>query len=64
MDCFVAALLAMTRERRPSKHLEIFAVLPVRYLGLKPLDLGVLDVNVIIDEFRAQRLPEEARKID
>ena len=43
----------------PSKHLEIFAVLPVRHLGLKPLDLRVLDVDVIIHELRAQRLPEE-----
>ena len=42
-----------------SKHLEIFAVLPVRRFGLKPLDLGVLDVDVIIHELRPQRLPEE-----
>ena len=42
-----------------SKHLEILAVLPVRHLGLKPLDLRVLDVDVVIDELRAQRLPEE-----
>src|SRR5438876_3650079 len=42
-----------------SKHLEIFAMLPVRHLGLKPLDLRVLDMNVIIHELRPQRLPEE-----
>src|SRR4029453_18555372 len=42
-----------------SKHLEIFAVLPVRYFGLKALDLGVLDVDVIIHKLRAQRSPEE-----
>jgi hypothetical protein len=36
-----------------SKHLKVFTVLPVRHLGLKPLDLRVLDVDVIIHELRA-----------
>ena len=53
MDCFVAPLLAMTEFAANLKHLEIFAMLPVRHLGLKPLDLGVLDVNVIVDELCA-----------
>ena len=48
----------MTRERL-SKHLEIFALLPVRHLGLEALDLGVLDVDVVVDEFRAERLAEK-----
>src|SRR6266700_8158689 len=42
-----------------SKHLEIFAVLPVGDLGLEAFDLSVLDVRVVVDELRAQRLPEE-----
>ena len=45
--------------RQPSKHLEIFAMLPVGNLRLKPLDLGVLDVNVIVDELGAERAAEK-----
>ena len=56
LDCF--APLAMTNDA-PSKHLEIFALLPVRHFGLEALDLGVLDVDVIIDELGAERLAEE-----
>lgn len=41
-----------------SKHLEIFAVLPVGHLGREAVDLGILDVGVIIDELR----PELSRK--
>src|SRR6266481_10050151 len=37
----------------PSKHLEIFAMLPVRHFRLETLDLGILDVHVVIDELRA-----------
>jgi len=44
---------------RPSKHLEIFALFPVRHLRLEALDFGVLDVDVIIDKARAQRVAEE-----
>jgi hypothetical protein len=43
----------------PSKHLEIFAVLPIRHFGLEAIDLGVLDVDVIIHELAAQRLAKE-----
>ena len=32
---------------------------PVRHLRLKPLDLGVLDVHVIIHEFRPERAAEK-----
>src|SRR5205085_7865094 len=42
-----------------SKHLEILALFPVRDVGLKTLDLGVLDVDVVIDEFRAQAVAEK-----
>jgi hypothetical protein len=44
---------------RGSKHLEIFALFPVRDFGLETLDLGVLDANVIVDELRAQRVAEK-----
>jgi hypothetical protein len=46
-------------EAKFSKHLEIFAVFPVRDLGLEALDLGVLDVDVVIDKAGAERLAEE-----
>jgi hypothetical protein len=42
-----------------SKHLEIFALFPVRDFGLEALDFRVLDVDVIVDEFRAQRVAEK-----
>ena len=32
---------------------------PLRNLGLEPLDLGILDVHVVIDELRAERAAEE-----
>src|SRR4051794_11909573 len=41
-----------------SKHLEIFAMLPVRHFRLKTLDLGVLDMDVVVHELGPQRLPE------
>src|SRR2546423_14186518 len=47
------------RALRPSEHLEIFAMLPVRDLGLKTFDLGVLDVDVIVDETRTERPAKE-----
>ncbi len=43
----------------PLKHLEIFALFPVRHFGLEALDLGVLDVDVVVDKARAQRVAEE-----
>ena len=39
-----------------SKHLEIFALLPLRDFGLEAFDLGVLDVDVIVDERGTERL--------
>ena len=42
-----------------SKHLEIFAVLPVGHFRLEALDLGVLDMHVIVDELRTERVAEE-----
>src|ERR1700684_3594691 len=42
-----------------SKHLEIFAMLPVRHFGLEALDLRLLDVHVVIDEAGAERFAEE-----
>src|SRR5450631_3243391 len=42
-----------------SKHLEIFALFPVRHFGLEALDFGVLDMNVVVDKSRAQRLAKE-----
>ena len=42
-----------------SKHLEIFALFPFRHFGLETLDLGGLDVGVIVDELGAERLAEE-----
>ena len=42
-----------------SKHLEIFALLPVRHFGLKALDLGVLDVDIVVDKAGAQRVAKE-----
>src|SRR4051794_20160004 len=50
------------RERRAagrSKDLEIFAMLPVGHFGLEALDLGILDVNVIIDKPGAERIAKE-----
>src|SRR5437868_3544416 len=41
------------------EHLEIFAMLPFRHLGLETFDLGVLDVDVIVDEFFSERAAEE-----
>jgi hypothetical protein len=41
------------------KHLEIFAVLPFRNFGLEAFDLGVLDIDVVINEFGAHRIAEE-----
>src|SRR5262245_27382790 len=35
-----------------SERLEIFAVLPVRHLGLKAGDLGILDCQQVFDEAR------------
>ena len=46
-------------ETLSSKHFEIFALFPVRHLGLEALDLGVLDVDVIVDKARAERVAEE-----
>ena len=43
-----------------SEHLKIFALFPLRYFGLEALDFGVLDVNVVVDKFAAQRLAKEA----
>src|ERR1044072_98988 len=45
--------------RSSSKHLEIFAVLPVRHFGLQTIDLRVLDVDIIVHERRPQRVAEE-----
>jgi hypothetical protein len=53
MDCFACA------RNDGSKHLEIFTLFPVRDFGLEAFDFGVLDVDVIVDEFRTQRLAEE-----
>jgi hypothetical protein len=47
------------RRRRLSKHLEIFALFPVRHLGLEALDLGVLDVDVVVDKARPEGVAEE-----
>ena len=47
------------RARDTLKHLEIFALFPVRDFGLEAFDLGVLDVDVIVDELRAQRVAEK-----
>src|SRR6185312_4921046 len=44
---------------RLSKHLEILTLLPVRDLGLETLDLGGLDVNVIVHERCPELLTEE-----
>ena len=38
-----------------SKHLEIFAVLPLGNLRLKALDLGGFDVDVVVDALRVSR---------
>src|SRR4029078_11845089 len=50
-------------DRRPvgggSKYLEIFAVLPVGHLGQEAVDLGILDVGVIIDELGTELFAEE-----
>ena len=43
----------------PSKHLEIFALFPFRYFGLEALDFGVLDMDVIVDKPRTQRVAKE-----
>jgi hypothetical protein len=51
--------LAFLRASSPSKHLEIFALFPVRYFGLEALDFGVLDVDVVVDEAGAERIAEE-----
>src|SRR5260370_31630122 len=53
------ALFERGQKSQKSKHLEIFALLPVRHLGLKTLDLGVLDVDVIVDKAGAERLAEK-----
>jgi len=42
-----------------SRHLEIFALFPIRHFGLEALDLGVLDVDVVVGKSRPQRLVEE-----
>src|SRR3954451_11232988 len=42
-----------------SEHLEIFAVFPVRDFGLEALDLGLLDVDVVVDELGAERGAKE-----
>src|SRR5690242_2482176 len=47
------------RDLSLSKQLEIFAMLPVRDLGLEAIDLGILDVDVVVHERRAQRVAEE-----
>ena len=47
------------RRKRLSKHLEIFALLPVRHFGLKMLDFGVLDVDVVVDKARPECVAEE-----
>src|SRR5882724_2070572 len=41
----------LRRRLRRSKHLEIFALLPLRHLSLEALDFGGLDVNVVVDKF-------------
>src|SRR6202158_1367895 len=46
-------------ECEPSKHLEIFALFPVRYFGLEALDFGVLDVDVVVDKAGAERVAKE-----
>ena len=51
--------VAMSSRRAPSKHLEIFAMLPFGHFRLEAVDLGILDVDVIVDEFRAELLAEE-----
>src|SRR6267378_1638812 len=43
----------------PSKRFEILTMLPVGDLGVEALDLGVLDVDVVVDELLPQRLPEK-----
>ncbi len=43
-----------------SKHLEIFALFPFRYFRLEALDFGVLDVDVVVDKLRTQRLAKES----
>src|ERR1700681_1955995 len=58
VDC-CARSAASPRNDALSNHLEIFALLPFRDFGLKALDLGVLDVDVVVDEASAQRLAEE-----
>src|SRR5262245_14550451 len=49
--------------RETSKRLEIFAVLPVRHLGLEAGDLRVLDPQQVVHEVRTQRLAEEGVEI-
>src|SRR5580692_4842048 len=43
----------------PSKHLEIFALLPVRDFGLEAFELRVLDVVIVIDKACAELFAEE-----
>src|SRR5688572_33412489 len=47
-------------EYAASKHLEIFAMLPLRNFRLEPFNLGILDVDVIVDELFSER-PAEKR---
>ena len=59
MDCFASLAMTLKKVHTFSKHLEIFAVFPVRHLGLEALEFGALDVNVVIDKAGAERLAEK-----
>src|SRR4051794_34842776 len=50
---------SLTPRNAASNNLEIFALVPVRYVGLEDFECGGLDMDVVVDKSRAERVAEE-----